>query len=129
MYTLGLSCMWTCLHCLTTEAFAYKGLNCTWMCPDNRSLCCFWTYLLYREMSSLHLNEPRRQKPVMLLNLAKLQGPEPHLDGSLVNRSLSCTRICLPCNFNFLALSATSLTNFKRWATSLKNVKHCRRPQ
>ncbi len=52
VYTLGLSCTWTCLHCLTTEACAYKGLNCTWMCQDNRSLCCFWTYLHYRGRSS-----------------------------------------------------------------------------
>jgi hypothetical protein len=39
-WTMDMSCFWTCLY--------YRGMNCTCMYLDYRSLCCSWTCLHYR---------------------------------------------------------------------------------
>jgi hypothetical protein len=125
-------CFWTYLHYrgmrCTWTYLQYRDMSCTQTYQDDRSLYRFWTCLHYRELSctwtylyktkeststlrghELHLDVPRQQKPVLLLDLSTLQGPELHLDVStytaeacaapesvsLFFRSLRCTYTCL----------------------------------
>ncbi len=97
-----------------------RGLNCTWTCLDNSSLCCSWTCLHYgclcctrtclHTVPELHLDLYALLSPVLHLDGFPLQGPELHgtclhnsslhvllldLSTHIHYRDLCCTRTCL----------------------------------